>query len=247
MAGHNKSARGGGRKLHTRVKTAKGRKISSTRWLERQLNDPYVAEARRLGYRSRSAFKLLELDEKFDFLKPGARVLDLGACPGGWTQIAVEKVKAGAGGGSRKKGHVVALDINEMEPIAGAAVLRHDIFSPGAEADILAALGGPADVVLSDMASPATGHRQTDHLRVVALCEAAFDVAARCLSPGGIFVAKVFQGGAVGDLLALLKRDFATVRHAKPAASRSESSETYVVAQGFRGPPPAAGGDGPSL
>ncbi|HXZ01263.1 MAG TPA: RlmE family RNA methyltransferase [Stellaceae bacterium] len=213
-----------------RVKTAKRRTASSTQWLERQLNDPYVSEARRLGYRSRAAFKLIELDDRFHFLKPGARVVDLGAAPGGWTQVAVERVRAGAG-----RGRVVGIDLLAVDPIPGAVLLRGDFLDAAAPTALRQALGGPADVVLSDMAAPSTGHAATDHLRVVALAEAAFAFAREVLAPGGTFIAKVFQGGAERELLAALKRDFASLRHAKPPASRSESAEIYVVAQGFRG------------
>jgi 23S rRNA (uridine2552-2'-O)-methyltransferase len=216
--------------MTTRVKTAKGRKPSSTRWLQRQLNDPYVAEARRLGYRSRAAFKLIELDDRFRFLAPGKRVIDLGAAPGGWTQVAVERTGDGPGAGP-----VVAADIQEMEPIPGAETLCLDVLDADAPALLTARLGGPADVVLSDMAPSATGHGATDHLRIVALVEAALEVAIEVLAPDGVFVAKVLQGGTEHTLLARMKQLFANVRHAKPRASRDESSETYVVAQGFRG------------
>ena len=220
---------GGRRGMTIRVKTAKQRTPSSTAWLERQLNDPYVAEAKRQGYRSRAAFKLIELDDRFHLLKRGARIVDLGAAPGGWSQVAAERVGAAKG-----QGKVVALDILAMEPVPGVTFLELDFLDPAAPEAIKAALGGPADVVLSDMAQPATGHAATDHLRIVALAETAFDFARAVLKPGGSFVAKVFQGGAEGALLAALKRDFATVRHAKPPASRAESAEVYVVAQGFR-------------
>ncbi|HUC66759.1 MAG TPA: RlmE family RNA methyltransferase [Stellaceae bacterium] len=213
-----------------RVKTAGKRTPSSTQWLERQLNDPYVAEAKRLGYRSRAAFKLIQLDDRFHVLKPGARVVDLGAAPGGWTQVAVARVKAEAG-----RGRVVGIDLLPLQPIAAAVLLKADFLAEEAPAALTAALGGPADVVLSDMAAPSTGHASTDHLRVMALAEAAHDFARTVLAPGGTFIAKVFQGGAERALLEALKRDFATVRHAKPPASRSESAEVYVVAQGFRG------------
>jgi 23S rRNA (uridine2552-2'-O)-methyltransferase len=218
-----------GRRLAERVKTAKKRRLSSTLWLQRQLNDPYVAEAKRQGYRSRAAFKLIQLDDRFRFLGPGKRVLDLGAAPGGWTQVAVGRVKAQEG-----RGQVVGLDVLEMEPVPGSTLLLADFLDESTPARIKQALGGPVDVVLSDMAAPATGHAATDHLRIVALCEAAFLLAEEVLAPGGTFVAKVFQGGAEGELLAALKRRFASVRHAKPPASRSESAETYVVAMGFR-------------
>ena len=216
--------------MAVRVKTAKQRSVSSAAWLARQLNDPYVAEAKRLGYRSRAAFKLIELDERFHLLKRGARIVDLGAAPGGWTQIAVQRIGAAEG-----KGQIVAADILPMEAVPGAIVLQQDFLDEKAPAEIIAALGGQADLVLSDMAAPATGHAATDHLRIVALAEAAYEFAKEVLAPGGAFVAKVFQGGAEGELLASLKRDFTTLRHAKPPASRAESAEVYVVAQGFRG------------
>ncbi len=220
-------ARGGGRRLTVRVRTARRRRPSSTEWLQRQLNDPYVAEARRQGYRSRAAFKLIQLDRRFRLLAPGRRVVDLGCAPGGWTQVAVER--AGPG-------RVVGIDLAPTEPLPGAVLLQGDLRDPAAAAAVAAALGGPADLVLSDMAPPATGHAATDHLRVVALAEAAFAFAEQVLAPGGAFVAKVFQGGAEAALLAALKQGFAELRHAKPAASRAESAETYVVAKGFRPP-----------
>lgn len=226
-AGKSGRTRFTGRGRAERVKTAKQRSSSSTRWLERQLNDPYVAEARRQGYRSRAAFKLAELDGRFHLLKSGGRVVDLGAAPGGWTQVAVERVGP--------KGKVVAVDLLAMDVIPGAQILLADFMDNATPALIRAALDGPADAVLSDMAPPTTGHGPTDHLRIVALAEAAFDFACEVLKPGGVFVAKVFQGGTEGELLARLKRAFASVRHAKPPASRSESAEAYVVAQGFRG------------
>ena len=210
-----------------KVRGTRRRKASSTQWLSRQLNDPYVAEARRLGYRSRAAFKLIELDERFRLLRPGRRVVDLGCAPGGWTQVAVARVG--------RPGLVVGIDVVETAALPGAALLSADIRDPGTPAVLTAELGGLADVVLSDMAPPATGHAATDHLRIVALAEDAFAVASQILKPGGAFVAKVFQGGAEGPLLAALKRDFVELRHAKPPASRSESAETYVVATGFRG------------
>ena len=213
---------------HERVRTAKGRKPSSTRWLERQLNDPYVAEAKRAGLRSRAAFKLLGLDRKLHLLKPGMAVVDLGAAPGGWTQVAVERV------GAPDRGKVVAVDINEFDAVPGAESATLDLREAGATAAIAALLDGKADVVLSDMGAPATGHRATDHLRSMALCEAAFEAARDLLKPGGTLVVKALQGGAEAELLAQLKRDFASVRHVKPPASRSDSRETYVVATGFR-------------
>jgi 23S rRNA (uridine2552-2'-O)-methyltransferase len=210
-----------------RVKTAKKRSSSSTQWLQRQLNDPYVAEAKRRGYRSRAAFKLEQLDDRFHFLERGARVVDLGCAPGGWLQVARERIGA--------KGVVVGIDYLPTGPVPGTTILELDFLDPAAPERLKAALGGRAEIVLSDMAAPATGHAATDHLRIVALAEAAFAFAAEVLAPGGTFVAKVFQGGTEGALLAALKRAFATVRHAKPDASRAESAETYVVAQGFRG------------
>ena len=215
------------RNAAVKVRSARRRKPSSTEWLSRQLNDPYVAEARRLGYRSRAAFKLIELDDRFRLLLPGRRVVDLGCAPGGWTQVAVERVGA--------RGAVVGMDLAETAPIAGATILRADVQDPVAVTAIRAELGGLADVVLSDMAPSATGHAATDHLRIVALAEAAFFTAEQILKPGGAFVAKVFQGGAEGALLAQLKHAFADLRHAKPPASRAQSAETYVVAKGFRG------------
>jgi len=213
-----------------RVKTASRRKPSSTQWLERQLNDPYVIEARRLGYRSRAAFKLIQLDDRFHFLKPGARIVDLGCAPGGWTQVATARVKAEAG-----RGRVVGMDTLATDAVPGALLLQQDFLAATAPDALRAALGGPADVVLSDMAAPTTGHAATDHLRVMALAEAAHAFAREVLAPGGTFVAKVFQGGAERALLDALKRDFASLRHVKPPASRADSSEVYVVAQGFRG------------
>jgi 23S rRNA (uridine2552-2'-O)-methyltransferase len=220
----------GHRDLAVRVKTARRRKPSSTEWLSRQLNDPYVAEARRRGYRSRAAFKLIQLDDRFHLLAPGRRVLDLGCAPGGWSQVAAERV-----GAAKEQGVVVGIDLAATEPVPGAILFQGDFRDPGIAARIAEALGPGADLVLSDMAAAATGHAATDHLRVVALAEDAFALAATLLRPGGAFVAKVFQGGAEGALLAELKRAFAAVRHAKPAASRAESAETYVVATGFRG------------
>jgi len=221
--------RGGGPKLAVKVRTAKGRKTASTRWLQRQLNDPYVEEAKRQGYRSRAAFKLIEMDDRYHVLKPGMKVVDLGVAPGGWSQVAANRV--GALGGN---GQVIAADLVEIEPIPGVEVLTLDVSETEALDRIRAALGGRADVVLSDMAPATTGHRATDHLRVVALAESALDVAEDLLAPGGTFLAKVFQGGASGDLLARLKRGFAKVQHVKPKASRPESPEVYVLATGFR-------------
>jgi 23S rRNA (uridine2552-2'-O)-methyltransferase len=213
--------------LTVRVRKTRRRKPSSTDWLTRQLNDPYVAEAHRLGYRSRAAFKLEQLDARFHLLARGMRVVDLGCAPGGWSQVAVERVGPG--------GKVVGADLSETDSLPGAILLQGDFRDEATIAAIRAALGGPADLVLSDMAAPATGHAPTDHLRIVALAEEAFALAETLLRPGGAFVAKVFQGGAEGDLLAALKKSFTELRHAKPAASRAESAETYVVAKGFRG------------
>lgn len=214
-----------------KVRTARGRTVGQARWLERQLNDPYVVAAKSSGYRSRAAWKLLELDEKYKLLKPGMRVIDLGAAPGGWTQVAVQRVKAGDKGG----GFVLGVDINPVEPVTHATLMQQDFLAEGADQKVIEALGGKADVVLSDMAAPATGHRQTDHIRIMALCEAALDLALRVLNPGGVFVAKVLRGGTENELLNTMKRDFRTVRHVKPPASRADSAESYVVATGFRG------------
>ncbi len=226
-----KTTRGsGGRELKTRVKTGKSRSLSSKLWLERQLNDPYVARAKREGYRARAVYKLSEIDDKAKFLKPGARVVDLGAAPGGWSQLAAQRVRAADG-----KGRVVAIDLLDMDPVAGVDFMQIDFLDPAAPDILKEKLGGPADVVLSDMAANATGHRKTDHLKIVALVEAAAAFAAEVLKPGGTFLAKVIQGGTEGDLLAMLKRDFASVKHVKPAASRQDSAELYVLATGFRG------------
>src|SRR5262249_23420527 len=206
--GHRPPSGPVGRRASVRLKTARGRTVSSQRWLQRQLNDPYVAEARKRGYRSRAAFKLLQLDDQLRFLKPGARVVDLGAAPGGWTQVSVERVKAEKGGGV-----VVGIDITPVEPIAGATVLAKDFYDEDAPDALTALLGGPADVVLSDMAAPATGDPQVDHLRIMALAETAHDFARQVLKAGGTFVAKVLQGGTERTLLDQLKRDFAKVRH----------------------------------
>ena len=223
--------RPGARAVHERVKTAKRRSASSRRWLERQLNDPYVAAARAEGYRSRAAFKLIELDERFGLLRRGAAIVDLGAAPGGWTQVAAARVGAGERGG----GTVHAVDIVAIEPVAGAAAIRADLNDPDEARAFVARLPLPVDVVLSDMAPATTGHAATDHLRIVALGETAAGLADAVLGPGGAFVAKMWQGGAEGGLLARLKRRYARVRHVKPAASRADSAEVYVVALGFRG------------
>ncbi len=213
-----------------RLTRGKRRTPSSRAWLSRQINDPYVARARREGLRSRAAYKLLEIDDKYRLLRLGMRVVDLGAAPGGWTQVAAARVKAETG-----RGRVIGIDLLPMDPVPGAVLLTLDFLDDKAPAALREALGGPADVVLSDMAAPATGHAATDHLRVVALAEAAHAFARDVLAEGGTFVAKVFQGGTERGLLDELKRDFATVRHVKPPASRAESAEVYVVAQGFRG------------
>lgn len=218
----------------------KKRSASSARWLHRQRTDPYVAEARRRGYRSRAAFKLIELDDRFRLLKAGARVVDLGAAPGGWTQVAVERVRP-----ETSRGAVLAIDIAAFGAIAGAETIVADVFAAELPDLVRQHLGGPADVVLSDMAPAASGHPGADHLRIIGLAEAALEVAAAILAPGGSFICKVWQGGATHDLLTALKRLFATVRHAKPPASRAESAELYVVATGFRperaeGPAPAS-------
>lgn len=222
---------GGQRDLNVRLKTARSRTASSQRWLERQLNDPYVAAAKRAGYRSRAAYKLIEIDDKHRFLKPGGRVVDLGAAPGGWSQIAAERVQAIGG-----RGQVVAIDILDMEPVAGVESATLDFMADGAEAWLKSKLkGGAADVVLSDMAAPTVGHTKTDHLRIMMLAEAAAHFAADVLAPGGAFLCKVFQGGTERELLDFLKQRFATVRHVKPPASRSDSAELYVLATGFKG------------
>jgi 23S rRNA (uridine2552-2'-O)-methyltransferase len=221
------SKTGGARNLSTRLRTAKGRTTASQKWLERQLNDPYVKAAKAAGYRSRAAFKILELDERFKLFHPHQRIVDLGAAPGGWTQVAVRR--------AGEKGKVVALDILPMEPMNGAIVLQGDFQEEAAERAVLEALDGQADLVISDIAPNTTGHNATDHLRILALVELAADFARKVLAPGGAFVAKVFQGGTERELLNALKRDYATVRHAKPPASRKDSAEMYVVAQGFRG------------
>jgi len=268
----------GGRDLKVRLRSHKGRKLASKLWLERQLNDPYVARAKREGLRSRAAFKLAEIDDKFHLLKPGAKVVDLGAAPGGWSQIAAQRVGAtpsplvgeGWGGGSGgfgtasphsptptpnpspqgggeeraapsrrepapTRGRVVAIDLLDMQTVPGVQFLHLDFLDPAAPDRLRALLGGPAEVVLSDMAANATGHRKTDHLKIMALAEAAAMFARAVLRPGGTFLCKVLQGGTEAELLAGLKRDFASVKHVKPAASRSDSAELYVLALGFRG------------
>src|SRR6266404_2441888 len=217
-------------RLHVTVKSGGKRKLSSKLWLERQLNDPYVAQAKREGLRSRAAYKLSEIDDKYHFLKPGITVVDLGAAPGGWSQIAAKRIGAADG-----RGKVVAIDLLEMPEIPGVSFAQLDFLAQDAPGKLLEMMGGRADVVLSDMAANTTGHRKTDQLRILGLVEGAAAFAADVLNPGGTFVAKVFQSGADAELLAQLKRDFSSVRHVKPAASRQDSSERYVLATGFRG------------
>jgi len=229
----NTSGRGQ-RDLKVKVKSAKGRRLSSTRWLERQLNDPYVRRAKTDGYRGRAAYKILELDEKYGFLKPGARVVDLGCAPGGWCQIAVARVNA-LGENPGPKGTVLGVDLQAVDPIPGAQIHVLDFMEDGADDTVKAWLGGPADVVMSDMAAASSGHRQTDHMKIMALAETAAQFAFEVLAEGGAFVAKVLQGGTEADLLALLKQRFAKVQHVKPPASRKDSAEMFVVATGFRG------------
>ena len=222
----SRSPTGAGGGLRTRVKTARGRKIASTRWLERQLNDPYVKRAKAEGYRSRAAYKLIELDERFAFLKGAKRIVDLGVAPGGWAQVVRQRLPQAV---------LVGIDLLPTDPIDGATLLQMDFMADEAPDELKAALGGPADLVLSDMAANTVGHPQTDHLRTMGLVEAGLDFACDVLMPGGAFVAKVLAGGADNNLVALLKRRFTSVKHAKPPASRKGSSEWYVVAQGFKG------------
>ena len=229
----NTSGRGQ-RDLTVKVKTAKGRKISSTRWLQRQLNDPYVKRAQAEGYRGRAAYKILELDDRFRFLVPGARVVDLGCAPGGWCQVAVPRVNALGEKSGKARGYVLGIDLQEVEPIAGSEIHQLDFMADDADAQVKAWLGGEADVVMSDMAAASSGHKQTDHLRIIALCEAAAYLAFDVLSEGGTFVSKVLAGGAEGELQKLLKQRFTKVANVKPPASRADSSEKFVVATGFR-------------
>jgi 23S rRNA (uridine2552-2'-O)-methyltransferase len=218
------------RSLKIRLKGAKSRTVSQKAWLERQLNDPYVQEARRLGYRSRAAFKLIEIDDKYHFLKPGGRIVDLGAAPGGWSQVAAKRVKAEEG-----RGKVIAIDIHGMDPIPGVTIFKKDFYDADAPQLLIEALGGEkADCVISDMAAHATGHRQTDHIQIMALAEAGYGFAREVLKPGGTYLAKVLRGGTEGELLQKMKQDFATVRHVKPMASRDDSAELFVLATGFR-------------
>tara|TARA_B100001142_G_C14148410_1_gene583536 strand:- start:157 stop:861 length:705 start_codon:yes stop_codon:yes gene_type:complete len=229
----NGSLRKSGRGKGQRLKKSKGRKESSTRWLKRQLSDPYVSEAREQGLRSRAAFKLIELDDKFRFLKPGGRVIDLGACPGGWSMVCANRVNA-HGATKGNQGQVIGIDLNETDPVPGTTMICHDFMDEAAPKLLKKALKGSADVVLSDMAAKATGHAATDHLRVIGLLEAAYEFACDVLSPGGVFVGKAFKGGTENELLARIKINFKTVRHAKPPSSRKQSAETYVIATGFR-------------
>jgi 23S rRNA (uridine2552-2'-O)-methyltransferase len=220
--------------LKVRVKTSKGRKIGSTLWLQRQLNDPYVAKARAEGYRSRAAYKIQELDERYKLFHKGQRIVDLGAAPGGWSQVAAPII-----GSTEAKPLIVGIDYLEMAPIPGVILLQKDFNDEDAPDALIAALGGhKVDIVMSDMAAPTTGHRATDHIRIIALVELAADFAVRVLAPGGTFIAKVFQGGTEHELLATLKRHFATTIHAKPKASRQDSAETYLLARGFKGNAP---------
>lgn len=230
----NNSGRGQ-RELRVKVKTARGRKLSSTIWLERQLNDPYVKRAQVEGYRGRAAFKILELDDKYRFLVPGARIVDLGCAPGGWCQVAVRRINALGERQGKKVGTILGVDLQEVESIPGAEIHVLDFMEDGADDKVKTWLDGQADVVMSDMAAASSGHKQTDHLRIIALCEAAAYFAFDVLAPGGTFIAKVLAGGAEGDLQALLKKKFTKVSNMKPPASRSNSSEKFVVATGFRG------------
>ena len=235
MANEKKTSGRGQRDLRVRVKSAKGRRLSSTRWLERQLNDPYVQKAQKDGYRGRAAYKILELNEKYRFLIPGARVVDLGCAPGGWCQVAVPKVNSLGERKDKKTGTILGVDLQEVDPIPGCQIHVLDFLDEGADDQVREWLGGKADVVMSDMAASSSGHKQTDHLRIMALCEAAAYFAFDVLEEGGTFVAKVLAGGAEGDLQKILKQKFSKVANVKPPASRSDSSEKFVVATEFRG------------
>jgi 23S rRNA (uridine2552-2'-O)-methyltransferase len=227
----SRDALSGGRKLKVRLKKGKERTVSQKAWLERQLNDPYVAAARKQGYRSRAAFKLVEIDDKYKFLKSGGYIVDLGAAPGGWSQVASVRVKS-----VDNKGRVVAIDMHGMDDLPGVTIFKKDFLEDDAPRLLVDALGGAkADAVISDMASHATGHRQTDHIQIMELAEAGYEFAREVLKPGGVYLAKVLRGGTEGDLLKRMKQDFATVRHIKPMASRDESAELFVLATGFRG------------
>lgn len=233
-SGKNTSGRGQ-RDLKVNVKTARGRTLSSTRWLQRQLNDPYVKRAQTEGYRGRAAFKILEVDDKFRFLVPGARVVDLGCAPGGWLQVAVKRINALGEKQGKAVGRILGIDLQAVEPVAGAEIHLLDFMDEGADDQVKVWLNGKADVVMSDMAASSSGHKQTDHLRIINLCEAAAYFAFDVLDDGGTFVAKVLAGGAEGELQKLLKQKFTKVAHVKPPASRADSSEKFVVATGFRG------------
>jgi len=232
--GKNTSGRGQ-RDLTVKVKTARGRRASSTRWLQRQLNDPYVKRAQAEGYRGRAAFKIMEIDDKFRFLVPGARVVDLGCAPGGWCQVAVPRVNALGEKQGKAQGYILGVDLQEIEPIPGCDLYQLDFMEDGADEQVKEWLGGKADVVMSDMAASSSGHKQTDHLRIIALCEAAAWLAFDILDEGGTFVSKVLAGGAEGELQKLLKQRFTKVANVKPPASRADSSEKFVVATGFKG------------
>jgi len=232
--GKNTSGRGL-RDLTVKVKTARGRKASSTRWLQRQLNDPYVQRAQAEGYRGRAAYKIMELDDKFRFLVPGARVVDLGCAPGGWCQVAVPRINALGDRSGKAQGFILGIDLQEVEPIAGCVLKQLDFMADDADVQVKEWLGGKADVVMSDMAAASSGHKQTDHLRIIALCEAAAYLAFDVLDEGGTFVSKVLAGGAEGELQKLLKQRFTKVANVKPPASRADSSEKFVVATGFKG------------
>ena len=232
----NSSGRGQ-RDLKVKVKSARGRSVSQVRWLQRQLNDPYVKRAQSEGYRGRAAFKILELDDKYGFLKPGVRVVDLGCAPGGWCQVAARRVNALGDKKNKPKGSVLGVDLQEVEPVAGAEIYQLDFLEDEADLKVKDWLGGTADVVMSDMAAASSGHKQTDHLRIISLCEAAAYFAFDVLEEGGTFVAKVLAGGAEGELQKLLKQRFTKVANVKPPASRADSSEKFVVALGYRGAP----------
>jgi len=230
----NTSGRGQ-RGLRVKVKSARGRKLSSTLWLERQLNDPYVKRATAEGMRGRAAYKIMELDDKYRFLVPGARVVDLGCAPGGWLQVAVPRINALGDRGGKAVGRIIGVDLQEVEPVAGAEIHQLDFMEDDADIKVKNWLGGKADVVMSDMAASASGHKQTDHMRIMALCETAAYFAFDVLEEGGTFIAKVLAGGAEGDLQKLLKQKFTKVANVKPPASRADSSEKFVVATGYRG------------
>jgi len=239
--GKNTSGRGQ-RDLKVKVKSARGRTTSSTRWLQRQLNDPYVKRAKTEGYRGRAAFKIMELDDKYRFLVPGARIVDLGAAPGGWCQVAVKRSNVLGEKGGKAVGTILAIDLQEMEPIAGCEIHQLDFMEDDADLKVKEWLGGMADVVMSDMAASSSGHKQTDHLRIIALCEAAAYFAFDVLEEGGTFIAKTLAGGAEGELQKLLKQRFTKVANYKPPSSRQDSSEKFVVATGFRAEGPQKDG-----